>query len=94
MFSPESQETPTIVEVSHIDGKEFIKCNCDTLIQIPLEETEFNNPYSIKKGQKRMKAYQRQEDLRTIDETMREINKKLKYDYRVAHDAIKRSRSS
>ena len=44
------------IEVSHIDGKEWIKCDYDTFMMIPLEETKYNEPDSIKTGQKRIEG--------------------------------------
>ena len=82
------------IEVNYIVRREFIKCNYDVFMQMPLEETELNKPNSIKKGQKkRLKPYQHQEDLKTIKETMPEIIDKLEHDYRVAYDAMRRSSS-
>ena len=32
------------IEVSHIDGKEWIKCNYYNFMMVPLEESKYNEP--------------------------------------------------
>ena len=38
------------IEMSHVDGKKFIKCNYDNFMSIPLDEIGPNEPALVEKG--------------------------------------------
>ena len=57
---------------------------------IPIDESKTDKPNSVKKGEKkRLKGYQREEDLTSIKRMMTEINKRRKDNYTVQYNALR-----
>ena len=63
-------------------------------MMISVEEREYDDPDSEKKrSKKRLKGYQRQEDLKSMKDTMREINNQIEHEYRLGYDALPKASS-
>ena len=77
------------IEVSHADCHKFIRVDYDTVMSIPLDESDPAEPGSGKKGAKRTKGYQKPDELKTFRDTMREIDANIVNAYAIAFDALK-----
>ena len=75
--------------VSPVVCKKWIKCYYNNFMMIPVEEKELDESDSVRKGnKKRLKGFQRQEDIKSIKEVTTEINSKMDVDYKTAYDAL------